>query len=161
MRLALAGPRKWSLIQKRHPQAVSLAKEWIGAQLDIATMTGNCEAISSLQLGLDTIFASLCIHKGIPLTVILSCKKQDKYWDESNKKTYNYLLSKAKIVDTGLDRYNKQCILDQSQKIDMWLSQESCTLFLVRYQSLSLAQNSRLVYARQHAAEIKTYRIRP
>jgi hypothetical protein len=161
MKLILSSPRNWSKIQKLHKPASKLTIEWLSAQLDLARMRNNCEAISSLHLGLDTTFASLCANKGIPLTVVLSCKQQDKFWDESNKKTYNYLLSKAKEVDYGPELYKENCIADQLQKIDLWLTKGSSTLFLVKYQSLSKGQSNRLAYARQHGSQIITYRIKP
>ncbi len=161
MRLTIAGPRKWSSIQKRHPPAVYLTQQWILIQLDLITGRSNCEAVSGLQLGLDTNFASFCINKGIPLTVILSCKEQDKFWDESNKKTYRYLLSKAQQIEYGTDTYTKNCIPDQTQKINLWLTKAPATLFLVKYQSLSEDQKKRKIWAEQHNVEIKTHKVKP
>jgi len=55
-------------------------------------------AVSGMALGVDTIFAEVCIDLGIPFIAAVPFKDQDSRWPESSQDSYKRLLAAAKKV---------------------------------------------------------------
>ncbi len=158
MRVGISGPRKWKSLKKRYPKRTELATQWLAAELDLSVINEEVEGITSLQLGLDTIFANSCYLRSIPFTVILSCQNQDEFWDEENQKTFKFLLSKAnKIIYINDNSYQKGCIGEQSKAITDWLREEESTLFMIYSRQTSKSQQERRLALK--SSKIKTFRI--
>ena len=145
MRVAIAGPSKLKSLEKRNPEAISLIKGWLSAQLDALLLKNeSVVAATSLHLGLDTYFAALCRHKGIPYTVFLSCDDQDKFWDEENREFFAHLLEEAEeVIKVTEGGYSQGCIKKQSNAITEWLREEDSRLLLVKNKKLSQSQTER------------------
>lgn len=144
MRIAVSGPRRWKLLEKEVPERTRLAKEWLSIQLDLALIKEEVEGVSSLQLGLDTIFASLCLLKGIPLKIFLACRDQDKFWDPETREIFRHLLKQAnKVVTTSDNIYELGCIQKQTQAITDWLTERDSRLLIIKNKQLSKTQSER------------------
>jgi hypothetical protein len=144
MRIAISGPRGWKSIEKFKAEKASLVKFWISAQLDLISQNETLEAATSLQLGLDTVFASSCHAKGIPYTVFLYCKDQDKFWDEESRKTFSTLCQSAKEIIYICDGvYMEGCIRQQSEAITNWLKEGNRKLLLIQNKRLEKGQLQR------------------
>lgn len=124
MRLLISGPRRWNSINKDKRYS-SLVDSWISAELYRLCRDSHFENVfagTSLHLGLDTTFSSICAREGIPLEVILACDNQEMFWGEEEKKRFNLLLGKAasvKIASPGA--YAEGCITKQSEMLTSWL----------------------------------------
>jgi uncharacterized phage-like protein YoqJ len=160
MRIGISGPRNWKSVEKYKTTRAALAKSWLSVQLDAACIQGNIEAVTSLQLGLDTYFAALCESKGIPFKVFLACNDQDKFWDEEARETFRYLLSKAESIEcVSSDEYRQGCISKQTKAITNWLIEEDDSrLLIVKHKILSKAQQERKK-ALEEVIKIITYTV--
>lgn len=146
MRISVIGPRKLSAIRQRNPRRVELAQEWLSAQLDVLKIRQpDIQAVTSLQLGMDTFFASLCADKGIPYHVFLACKDQEAYWDVEVQEHFRILRDGAASVTLVTEEaYKPGCIGKQSAAITAWLKEEDSLLYVIKYWTLSQGQTRRL-----------------
>lgn len=143
MKIAVSSPGGWKWLQKTRPEEIRLVMKWISAQLDAALIKGNVEGVTSLQLGLDTLFAAMCKQKGIPYKVFLACKNQDEYWDEEARLNFEHLRDGAEDVEIGCESYEQGCVANQTNAITQYLKEADSKLLLVKNKKLSPSQLSR------------------
>lgn len=66
------------------------------------------EGIGGMALGIDTLFAELCIEFNIPFSAYVPCRNQDKMWPQKSKDRYKSILEQAnKIVLVNDCEYNQ------------------------------------------------------
>jgi uncharacterized phage-like protein YoqJ len=165
VKVLVSGPSKWNKKVTQHPERAEIAKEWLDAQLhllsDKATETEErLEVGSSLHLGLDTAFAFLAVDRNLPLTAVIACNEQDKYWDDGKKENFQTLLSSAeKVSKVCPAHYEQGCIQKQSDLLTDWLLDDSSpTLLLLREKKLSKLQEDRVEKVKAAGGEIKLFR---
>lgn len=128
MKILVSSPRKWNSSANRDGRYTEPVEGWISHSLFTLGRENHFQNIvggSSLHLGLDTIFASICIREQIPLHVILACEDQDKFWGREERTKFNFLLAKANSVDTSSPGpYTQGCISKQTKALTDWLVEE-------------------------------------
>lgn len=53
------------------------------------------EGIGGMALGIDTLFAELCIEFNIPFAAYIPCRNQDKMWPQKSKDRYKKILERS------------------------------------------------------------------
>lgn len=165
MRVLVSGPSKWNKKVTQHPEKAEAARAWLDAQLHLlsdeaANAENELEVGSSLHLGLDTIFASLAINRELPLTAVIACDEQDKYWGEERKENFRTLLETAKEISRVCEaHYEPGCIQKQSDMLTDWLLDDNRpTLLLLRERKLSKLQEDRVKRVEEAGGKIKLFR---
>jgi len=133
MRVTIAGPKGWKRLEKRLPEETSLAKRWMETQLELESLRNpDLMVATSLLVGLDTTLASICVKRGIPFRVFLSCHDQERFWDPETITIFHYLLEKAEsTVYVSSGEYTPGCIKNQAEAITNWLLEDNKPLLLM------------------------------
>ncbi len=89
----------------------------------------NCQFITGMALGIDTLFAKIAIELGIPFTAAIPFNGQHLKWPFKSRETYLYLLSKAaEVVNvSGDDKYKPEYM----HKRNIWMVNECDKLISV------------------------------
>lgn len=75
--------------------------------------------VSGMALGVDTIFALLCLDMGIKLTAAIPCFNQDARWSKASKELYHQILAHPLVTVHYVTEgpYNSTCM----QKRNIWM----------------------------------------
>ena len=74
------------------------------------------EGITGMALGIDTLFAMICIMLGIPFTAAVPCSNQDSMWPVKAKELYHKILSRAATVYyVTIGNYTRACMQDRNE----------------------------------------------
>jgi uncharacterized phage-like protein YoqJ len=122
MKIAVTGHRPNKLGNEYNLQGIY--SDYIRKELSIVleqfkiASSGNITGITGMALGVDQIFAQVCISLKIPFIAAVPCFDQDSMWPARSIALYHSLLSQAKekvYVTEGY--YNKDCM----QKRNEWM----------------------------------------
>jgi hypothetical protein len=158
-KVILSYPKRLNKLELCKPKNIQLIKDWLSIQLDLLIMKErDIKLGTGLHRGLDTILVDLCISKGIPYNVFLSCNDQDKFWDSRSRSIFKRLLSSAANVEfVRKESYDRQCIHKQKERIAEWASKDIGILFLIRNKYLS--QNQVIIKNLFVEQNIRTFKI--
>jgi hypothetical protein len=161
LRVIVGGPSSWRSISKWAPKRAQLVEQWLIAILrQLQKDNQELEAISSLHLGLDTLFAKVCQENGIPYHVVLSCPDQDAYWDEGAREIFKILrIGAASETCINQDTYSDGSIVRQFEAMTNWVidSLDGRALLLVKKGQLSKTQAERKRILHSAGAVIRTF----
>lgn len=134
MRILVSSPRKWNSSINRDGRYTQPVEEWISHHLFNLARDSHFQNIvggSSLHLGLDTVFASICIREQIPLHIILACDDQDKFWGGEERIKFDLLKAKASsITISSPGEYTEGCISKQTKALTDWVVGDSKSVLL-------------------------------
>lgn len=92
------------------------------AVLETLIERGACRFRAGGAIGFDTI-AALCVlelqekHPHIKLELILPCRDQTRSWSEQEKMVYEYILSRASVVEYVTDQYTSWCMYERNRRL--------------------------------------------
>jgi len=145
MRVQLLAPRPKKI---KHPDAIFMARRWIRFQLQVLKQINpTIQAFTSLQLGLDSDFAEICIQEKVDsIIAVLSCTDQERFWDLEKKNRFKNLLDHCVAVRATNTEYKKGCIAEQNKIIDLHIDHllEPVTVLAIKSGSWSKFQKARL-----------------
>lgn len=82
----------------------------------VKSKSGIEEGIGGMALGIDTIFAELCIQIKIPFAAYIPCRYQHKMWPQKSKDRYSKILKKAsRIVLVSDCEYNSSVMQKRNE----------------------------------------------
>jgi uncharacterized phage-like protein YoqJ len=89
---------------------------------------GNVTGISGMALGVDQLFAKICIEVGIPFIAAVPCQGQESPWPEVSRIRYHRLLERAsQVYHVSTSTYSKDCM----QKRNEWMVDQCDVLIAV------------------------------
>ena len=95
---------------------------WMRSTLE--SMPG-CEACSGMALGVDQMFAQVCIDLGVYWTAFIPCANHDIMWPPRSRQLYSSILSKANnVVYVSRDRYTHGCMQRRNIAMRDWALQD-------------------------------------
>jgi len=166
MKLTVAGPKGWAQIEKRNRYKTEKATAFLEAMairyssLEVSKRVRKVEAVTSLHLGIDTVFATLCRMYQIPYTAIIACPDQHRFWDEEAKRRFESLLAEAeKVIQVSSTGYVEGCIKAQNKVILDYISCPDTTLLLVRFKHWSVTQIERQRAVKKAGGQISLFDI--
>lgn len=102
-------PNKLGYEWDGHGPVSDKIRAWLRTQLNTLQPTG---CISGMALGVDQIFAELCVEMGISFLAAVPCLGQDARWPPASQKRYRELIDKAFEVVYVTDEpyHNPECM---------------------------------------------------